>query len=533
MSDVQRVYRGPVRGRLSSTRRGRRRGGFPFKRLAFLLLLLLAGAAYWISRDTHPLHSLIPSQQKYSVVLRDILKNRAELAESAVWDTLPPESGSGKITQALRGELGLPEWMARNIIVDDCYISGNDLRDFSDVLCVTKMTRIGTLVEQLHWVTSRIRRDTAGGLGLRHVPNAGMFYAVRGRILLISPSRDALVNALTLQDGNRLTEAAFNEIFEEVAGEDIGGTVTFALDDPFGESLEDVRFCLRIDATQAHLNWNARLRAEQRDRLAPLAAGVSPNTLLVPPPGLVAVSGNLNKPLVEVWRALGAAFGSGDEAGLFSESRLTLWETWPEEGPPCVPQLIASVLGPLGPGWRIALQEVDLNEWFPVPVFAGTFDLPQGDASGFLGSLPSAPDNALAWESYPRYDAAAGTLRIPMIAGPSLEPIAAPYGEALLVCSSAPVATDVLAAEPALRPLEQPGNLYVRLQPSACARTITDTLELLVRENILKEKAAQDFHSAFDTWLYGAQRVSEAAGLIAYEDGRLTADLVVICAPAM
>ena len=196
--------------------------------------------------------------------------------------------------------------------------------------------------------------------------------------------------------------------------------MTFALDDPFGESLEDVRFCLRIDATQAHLNWNARLRAEQRDRLAPLAAGVSPNTLLVPPPGLVAVSGNLNKPLVEVWRALGAAFGSGDEAGLFSESRLTLWETWPEEGPPSVPQLIASVLGPLGPGWRIALQEVDLNEWFPVPVFAGTFDLPQGDASGFLGSLPSAPDNALAWESYPRYDAAAGTLRIPMIAGPSL-----------------------------------------------------------------------------------------------------------------
>ena len=191
------------------------------------------------------------------------------------------------------------------------------------------------------------------------------------------------------------------------------------------------------------------------------------------------------------------------------------------------------MLGPLGPGWRIALQEVDLNEWFPVPVFAGTFDLPQGDASGFLGSLPSAPDNALAWESYPRYDAAAGTLRIPMIAGPSLEPTAAPYGEALLVCSSAPVATDMLAAEPALRPLEQPGNLYVRLQPSACARTITDTLELLVRENILKEKAAQDFHSAFDTWLYGAQRVSEAAGLIAYEDGRLTADLVVICAPAM
>ena len=170
MSDVQRVYRGPVRGRLSSTRRGRRRGGFPFKRLAFLLLLLLAGAAYWISRDTHPLHSLIPSQQKYSVVLRDILKNRAELAESAVWDTLPPESGSGKITQALRGELGLPEWMARNIIVDDCYISGNDLRDFSDVLCVTKMTRIGTLVEQLHWVTSRIRRDTAGDWGFATFP---------------------------------------------------------------------------------------------------------------------------------------------------------------------------------------------------------------------------------------------------------------------------------------------------------------------------------------------------------------------------
>ncbi|HOF41090.1 MAG TPA: hypothetical protein PLD73_13530 [Candidatus Hydrogenedentes bacterium] len=533
MSDALRTFQGPVRGRWSSTRRGRRRRGIPFKRFFFVVLLLLAGAGYWISRDTHAVHSLIPSTQKYSVVLRDILRNRAELAGSAIWDALPPESGSGKITQVLRGELGLPEWMARNIIVDDCYISGNDLRDFNDVLFVTKMTRIGTLIEQLHWVTSRIGRDTAGGLGLRHFPAAGVYYAVRGRILLISPSRDALVNALTLQDDGRLTEAAFDQDFEKIAGEDIGGTVTFALDDPLGEILEDIRFCLRIDQTQAHLNWNARLRAEQHARLAPLLSGVSPGTLLIPPPGLVAVSGNLNKPLGEVWRALDGSFNCGGGPGLVSETGEIPEENWPKEGPPSLAQLLEMILGPLGPGWRIALQGVDLNEWFPVPIFAGTFDLPQGTASDFLAQLPPPPGDAMVWESYPRYDAAAGMLRVPMIAGPSLEPTAAPYGESLLVCSSASLAEDILAAEPALRPLEQPGNFYIRLQPSACARAINETLELLVRGNILKEQAVRDFHAAFDAWLYGAARVSEAAGLLAYEDGGLTADLVVICAPAL
>ncbi len=532
MSDSFRTFRGPIRGRFSSTYRGRRRRGVPFKRFIFVVLLLLAGAGYWISRDTHAVHSLIPSKQKYSVVLRDILKNRTTLADSAVWDAFPPESGSGKITQALRGELGLPEWMARNIIVDDCYISGNDLRDFNDVLCVTKMTRIGRLIEQLHWVTSKIGRDTAGGLGLRHFHSVGVFYAVRGRILLISPSRDALVNALTLQDDGRQTETEFDQDFERIAGENIGGTVAFALDDPLGEIVEDIRFRLRIDHTQAHLNWNARLRAEQHTHLAPLLAGVSPGTLLIPPPGLLAVSGNLDKPLGEVWQALSAAFGGGDESGLSSESGQTLEETSPKDGPPSMAQLLGMVLGPLGPGWRIALQGVDLNEWFPMPVFAGTFDLPQGTASDFLAQLPSAPGDAQAWESYPRYDAATGTLRVPMIAGPSLEPTAAPYGEGLLVCSSASLAEEMLAAEPALRPLEQRGNFYIRLQPSACAQAINETLELLVRGKILKEQVVQDFHAAFDPWLYGAARVSEAAGLLAYEDGGVTADLVVICAPA-
>lgn len=534
MSDVQRVYRGRIHGRFSPSGRGRRRQGFPFKRVLFLFLLVLAGLGYWITRDTHPIHRLIPSKQKYSVVMRDILSNRTQLAESAVWDALPPEIGSGRITEALRGELGLPEWMARNIIVDDCYISGNDLRNFDDVLCVTKMTRIGRLIEQLHWVTPKIHRDTAGGLGLRQFSGASVYYAVRGRILLISPSRDALVNALTLKEEAALTEAEFDEVFEEVAGEDIGGTVTFSVDDPLGEALEDFRFRLRIDTTQAHLNWNAKLRAEQHNLLAPLFAGASPCNLVSPPSGLVAISGNLNKPLREVWLTLGSLFQTGAEENLFSEARLAVWETWPEEGTPSIPQLLAAILGPLGPGWRIALQGVDLNEWFPVPVFAGTVELPEKTAGEFLSGLPGAPEEAFPWESYPRYDPENGRLHIPMIAGPSLEPLAAPYGEALLVCTSRAAAEEILAREPVLRPLEQPGNLYVRFQPAACARAINDVLSLLVRENILKEEVLQDYHDALDPWLYSAERISEAAGLLGFEDGELRAHFfVVICTPQM
>jgi hypothetical protein len=495
------------------------------------MVIVLLAVGYWISRDTHPLYRLIPTQQKYSVVLRDILTNRTELADSTVWDTLPPDIGSGHITEALRGELGLPEWMARNIIVDDCYISGNDLRTFGDVLCVTKMTRIGRLLEFLHWVTPKIRRDTAGGLGLRRLADGSLYYAVRGRILLISPSRDALVNALTLQQDDSLTAQAFQEAFTQQGGEDIGGTVTFATDDPLGGVLQDFHFRLWLDKTQAHLTWNAKLRTEQYDRLSPLLAGVSPRQLEAPPPGLLALSGDFNKPLREVWLALGPILGLEGEDSLFSQEKLAYWEAHVKEGPPSLPQLMAKILGPLGPEFRIALQSLDLSEWFPVPVFAGTFDPPQEGTGEFLVSLSSVPEGALPWESYPRYDADQGVLRIPMPAGPSLEPTLAPYGDSLLFCTSARVAGEMLAGDPALKPLEKKGNLYVRVRPAELVGTISDALDFLVRENVVRQNAIDDYHAFLAKWLYSAERISQVAGLFGYEEGEVRADIVVICPP--
>ncbi|MEA3365198.1 MAG: hypothetical protein U9Q79_06105, partial [Candidatus Hydrogenedentes bacterium] len=508
-----------------------RRRGFPFKRVLFLFLLILAAIAYWTTRDTYPLHRLIPSEQKYNIVLRDILSNRAELADSAFWKTLPPAIGSGRITEVLRGELSLPEWMVRNIIVDDCYLSGNDLHTFSDVLCVTKMTRIGKLLEQLHWVTPKIQRDTAGGLSLRKFTDESIVYAVRGRILLVSPSRDTLVNALTLQQENALSAAAFEEAFAKVGGEDMAGAGVFAKEDPLGTVFQEFRFRLWLDKTQAHLTWNSRLRDEQYASLAPLLEGLSPTELLAPPQGLIAVSGHLNKSLRDLWLALGTTFPAENDQSFFSESKLAEWETWPKEKPPSVPQLLAATLGPLGPGWRVALQDVNLDEWFPVPILTSTFDLPNGAPAEFLNGLAAVPENALPWESYPRYDPERAMLRVPMVAGPSLEPTAAPYGDALFVCTSSEVADDILAREPVLRPLEQPGNLYVRIQPSACLRTIHDTLSFLVKEKIVREQALHDYQTLLHEWLYTAERISEVAALFACENAEVRADLVVICGP--
>ena len=145
----------------------------------------------------------------------------------------------------------------------------------------------------------------------------------------------------------------------------------------------------------------------------------------------------------------------------------------------------------------------------------------------------SVPEDALPWESYPRYEPEAGVLRIPMIAGSSLEPVAAPYGDALLVCTSARVAGEMLTEDAALKPLEKKGNLYVRLQPSALERTAEDVLRFLVAESILQEKAVQDYRSFLGEWLYSAERVSQVAGLLGYEEGEVRADIVVICTPQM
>ncbi len=524
MSDAVRSYAG--KKRVSQPSRGRRRGiGFPFKSLFLLLLVAIVAFGFWATRDTHSVRQLLPANQKYWAVLPDVLNSRSVGAESRVWQALPESLGGEQIAQALGAELGVPDWVLKNLVLGDCHVSGNDLRAFGDALILTKMSRIGALLERFCRFTGRIEHDPAGGLHLRSIPEAGLYYAVRGRVLGLSRSREALIMAVTLRDEDAIAPDAFASMLEEAGAEFVRGRVAFAEDDPLGDVLQYVRFSARLDETQAHVTCKSMLRPEWEARFQGLLEGASPQALPTPPDGMIGVSLNLGRSVKDAWLALGEA----TEWEWCSKEQWAQWEESPEGEVPTVASILTALLGPLGPGLRMSWHGTDMNEVLPLPELVGTFDTEYQSAETVLAALPSPTAEALPWESYPRYDSEAQRVHVPMMFGPSLELTAGAAGGGLLVSSSRTVGDRLLDAGKGAVTLERPGNLFVRVDPGACVDAAADAGRLVVALDCLKGYTPESFEEDAANWLQRARRIEEAAFLVAVESGELTGELSLVC----
>ena len=534
MSGAVRSYTGSKKGLQSRPFRAkRRRGCFPLKIVLLLLVVGVGVYAVWSTRDTCSVARLIPTHQKYSVVFRDILGNRSKIAASRVWSALPASTGAGRVPEMLAGEIGLSDWMVNNLVAADCFVSGNDLETFGDALLVTKMSRIGALLERLHWFTKRIERDPAGGLMLRRLAEADIYYAVRGRALVVSASRPAIVRALTLREEDALGEEQLGALLAEAGAEDVRGTATFSEGDPLGAFFQYARFSMRVDATQARLTCRAMLCPEWQQRAGRLLEGVTPQQLLAPPSGMLVISADLRKPLKEVWLGVGEAMAdeSGAVPSLLSSETWEEWERIPTDGAPPVQHVLASLLGGMGPGFRLSWTGVDLNEIVPLPEITGTFDAPAGAVEMVLESFPAPPAEAMPWDAYPRYDAETQRLHVPMEAGPSLEPTAAAYNGGMLVSTSRTVAESLLESSGRSMPIERAGNVYVRCTPVPIVQSGVDAARLLAEAGCLKGYTAETFEEAAAERLALVGGIEEIALLLGYEDGEVTGEFTLVCSP--
>ena len=54
-----------------------------------------------------------------------------------------------ELRRQLASELPMPEWMLRNLLGETIYVTANDVENLSDVIVVTKMSRVGTLIEDV------------------------------------------------------------------------------------------------------------------------------------------------------------------------------------------------------------------------------------------------------------------------------------------------------------------------------------------------------------------------------------------------
>ncbi|MFP4500215.1 MAG: hypothetical protein ACLFTT_04370 [Candidatus Hydrogenedentota bacterium] len=527
MSEISRTYMAPRRagGPRRRVRRPspmRRRGGM----VTTLLVLLLVGGAAWIfwgTRDSHSMAELIPAGQKYEAFFGRFLSKRHHIADSAIWSLTPADSRLAEAPTLLRNNFGLPEWALNHIVYGPCHVSGRNVNNFSDVLLVTKMSRIGCLAEKFHRFLG-VSQDPAGGLALRYLPHADVYYAVRGRVLVVSPARDTVIRAVTLRADDALAQEALDRGLGEAGTADIYGRFALTEEDPLGDAFQEVRVLCHFEEQSLTTAMNVRLATPWRGRLSRLLANTEPAALGTPPAGMLQLSANFGKSFGEVCLSLARIF---DPSGRFEE----VWASWKAldyDAAPGVGPLLAHVAGPAGPGWQISWRGIDENEMLPVPLLAATLDLPAQQAQERFEAFPPLPEGAWPWEAYPRYDAEDDRAYVPMIGGPSIEPSATNQGDTLFLCSSRTTLDNLRQTGAPADTLAEPGNLYLRLVPKPAMEPIVAAGAQLAENGFLRGYDRAEFLADAEQWLSLGGKMREITALAGHQNGDIACTLRII-----
>lgn len=519
MSEVVRNYTGSG-GRISG-RSLQGRGGC-LRRIIVVCLLALLGVL-WLTRDSYDAGAFVPSGLRYNVVLTDPVNGLERITQSDVWNAWPDAASRDALLQKLRQDPGVPRWVLNNLLTQRLYLAGDDVRAYSDVLAITHMSRIGTLLERFLTLGSDVSADYAGGLRMRHIESSGLYYAVRGRVLIISPKREVLVRALTLRASDILGDDARDNLLSEGA-EDVRGTVQLAPDDPFGDAFQSIAFAVRIDSDRAYAKCHAIIRESARARFGPLLNGAKPYALAQPLPGTIELSANFGKPVREVWASLGEAL----QSSWLNAAQWQAWESANPDGAPSVAQTIAGMIGPLGPAIRLSCVGFDQNEMLPMPIVVGTLQVPS-DAMPNLASLPPPPEGANPWDSYPRYDADKKLASVPLVGGPSMGPSAALYGRDLLIGTSRAAVKKLAQEGPATGELDEQANLFARVHPEAVVADGVGALRQFAEMGMLRGYDLESFDAAAKGWEASAARVKEVVVVASGADVAIDAELRILC----
>jgi len=502
-----------------------RRRGHGRRRASGALLLILATLFLWVlwtTRDTHAMGGLIPEGQDYQIYMSDFLNKRAQIAESRLWVLVPEDTTLAEVPRMLRDNFGMPEWVLNNLIYGLCHVSGSDLQEFDDLLFVTRMTRVGTLIERFHRFLPGIEKDFAGGLRVRIIPEAGLYYAVRGRVLAVSPSRSALIRALTLTPDTALGNQALAAGLAELGIEDLSAQLELQEEDPLGGYFEELQVAMRLEETAGALVCRGRLRESQRAHLAPLLAQATPRTLQAPPEGLAGISADFGRPLPELWAALGGIWESttGEQPALFT------WAEDAEGDMAALGEMLRLVLGATGASWRLSWHGVDLHEMLPVPELVGRFQADARILEPLFASVPAATAGA-PHDAVLRRHPETGLVSLPLLGGPSIEPSAALHGGELLLSTSRTVAEAALTAPSAGTTLSERGNLYIHIDPYAATRAVVNAGMEFAAFGAVRGHTQESFTEAAAGWLETASKMEAVTLLAAHSNGEVRLDLQV------
>lgn len=498
-------------------------------RNSFLFLILLLVATYfWTTRDNWPMARLVPSDAAYQLCATDLLRNRKEIAASRVWELAPKDSPVTEARAALAGNLGMPEWIVNNLVYGLGLVSGPDLRDPSSALFVTSISRIGCILERLRHFTDTVQDDHAGGLDLRHVPSADLYYTIRGRVLVASRDRAALVRALTLPEDEALSDEDFQAIQQAAMGRNVLATLRPRESDPLGAQFQrlDATVALKQDAVQ--LDCKALPRKDFAIALGAIFNSDTIPTLQAPVQGLVELSANFGKPFPEVWSALQLAF-PGDpiletmRGGIQSAA----------EGLGDKAGMVGKVLNGLGTGVSLSWTGIDPLEIVPAPQIFARIDAP--DAAGYevllkIGIKDRAP-RAVEADLLPYYDEAEKLAIFPLLGGPALHPAVAMHDKAILLATSTTLMRDILAGNVPTAEDGAQGHLLARVRVAPATAALLDAAQDLADSGYMRGFNGDQYRAFADQWKARAAQVDELTGLLAYASDTLQLRLTMTMAP--
>lgn len=292
MSEVERSY--SRRGRGGATGGSLpQQGSFLFTRAVILLVVGSIIFAFWISRDTHDIEVFIERDPNSLFVVQELLQNRERFFASPVWNGLSDSAKSNSVATVLATPLSVPEWVSRNVIGRYALVTTQHETRSDQAVYMTKMSRVGTVLERVLRPTRVTRSEKSGGLRLRVLSEAGLFYAVRGRVLLVSASRRALIHTLTLSDDERLPEGEWDDSVWNLGPDLVRGHVTLSPDSRWSDYFGSIAFAFELNDTEGALRIRVRPNENLYSKLVPQLRGKEATKLIRPLPGALTLSTDL------------------------------------------------------------------------------------------------------------------------------------------------------------------------------------------------------------------------------------------------
>jgi len=517
--EVLRFYQRGARGGRGLSLRPKRP---PYIRYALLTILIgVPLAALWSTRDSWDMGQVIPKDQNYTIVFPDLIEGRQVIARSTLWELLPPDSEWRAMQGELTRDFGLPEWLVNNFLVGPVYICGSDFETFKDAVLVTRMTRLGTLLQLFSGWSDRVEMDPAGGLDLRRVKDTEVLLAVRGRVLLVSRDRNALIRSLVLQPEDSVGPEGFEQTLASLKDEMVELRVRPGAWATAAPHVDAAELHVWMDDTNARVVLASRLTEASRNLLQPVLQKAKPVSLPPALPGALQLSVDLGLPAVESWSAIASLFGATFDP---AESVVQLLKP---EARATAGEALKGAFTNLGTSWSVSYRGVNPWAMLPMPKFAALFDSRTPWNSGMLTAMPSLPEGVQPWEAWPRPSEDKRYIHIPLPGGKDLEPVIAPFDGKLLVGTALPDALDLLATPALPADPGAKGNLLIEATP---ATLLYDALQVglqLTDLGLIRGHNADSLRALFAPIQEAALRVPQLRLVAAHDDGVLTFDLQV------